>query len=242
MNNRQHQQRHHWIHRKNRVSSSIVCTKHNSFSVVNNSVCANQMVDMIFVVDGSGSIGPVDFQHIRQFLSSIVDMLHIEPNRSQVAMIQFSDEAFVEFHLRSYQTNEQVKGNKRGDIEIVEIVLSYAYILLRFQLQSSRHHGEMDVQNSAMHSRMCSQMSSYAMRAIVHMYQMYYWYSPMVCHRTIRVRSRDKCICWYVKNWITHIWWLTFIFWGKYRLRDWYHRCGERWTVSKYCIVNESCL
>lgn len=66
--------------------------------------CPIAGIDLVFVLDSSGSIGSSNFQLIREFVTSIVDALEIGPNQSQVGIIQFSSSATRLFGLTTYNT------------------------------------------------------------------------------------------------------------------------------------------
>uniref|UniRef100_A0A8C3L1Z0 Collagen alpha-1(XIV) chain n=1 Tax=Chrysolophus pictus TaxID=9089 RepID=A0A8C3L1Z0_CHRPC len=63
--------------------------------------------DLVFLVDGSWSIGDDNFNKIISFLYSTVGALDkIGPDGTQVAIIQFSDDPRTEFKLNAYKTKE----------------------------------------------------------------------------------------------------------------------------------------
>uniref|UniRef100_A0A8D3DJV3 Collagen, type XIV, alpha 1b n=1 Tax=Scophthalmus maximus TaxID=52904 RepID=A0A8D3DJV3_SCOMX len=65
--------------------------------------------DLVFLVDGSWSIGDENFLKIVRFLHSTTGALdRIGPDGTQVAMVQFSDDARTEFKLNSYGDKERL--------------------------------------------------------------------------------------------------------------------------------------
>ncbi|KAM9782556.1 collagen alpha-6(VI) chain-like [Neosynchiropus ocellatus] len=58
--------------------------------------------DIVFVVDGSSSIGPIDFLEVRRFLRNFVINLHIGPDKVRVGLVQYSDEPYPEFLLKDH--------------------------------------------------------------------------------------------------------------------------------------------
>ncbi|KAM8826189.1 collagen alpha-6(VI) chain-like isoform 1-T1 [Synchiropus picturatus] len=58
--------------------------------------------DIVFVVDGSTSIGPNNFQEVRGFLQILVNGLDIGPNKVRVGLVQYSDEPYQEFLLKDH--------------------------------------------------------------------------------------------------------------------------------------------
>ncbi len=62
----------------------------------------------MFVIDGSGSIGPQSFENIRRFLQLVTAELDVGFNRSNIGIIQFNEQPYTEFPLRSFQTQQEV--------------------------------------------------------------------------------------------------------------------------------------
>uniref|UniRef100_A0A3Q2FRH3 VWFA domain-containing protein n=1 Tax=Cyprinodon variegatus TaxID=28743 RepID=A0A3Q2FRH3_CYPVA len=56
--------------------------------------------DIVFLVDGSSSIGIPNFQQVRVFLRSVVSGLDIGPDKVRVGLAQFSNEPHKEFLLK----------------------------------------------------------------------------------------------------------------------------------------------
>ncbi|KAF3839027.1 hypothetical protein F7725_017744 [Dissostichus mawsoni] len=65
--------------------------------------CAKASVaDMVFLVDGSSSIGLSNFQEVRKFLRSVVTGLDIGPDKVRIGLAQYSDETYQEFLLKDH--------------------------------------------------------------------------------------------------------------------------------------------
>ncbi|XP_037650084.1 collagen alpha-1(XIV) chain-like isoform X3 [Sebastes umbrosus] len=72
-------------------------------------VCKAAKADLVFLVDGSWSIGDENFLKIIRFLYSTTGALdQIGPDGTQVAIAQFSDDARTEFKLNSYGNKERL--------------------------------------------------------------------------------------------------------------------------------------
>ncbi|XP_077052973.1 collagen alpha-4(VI) chain-like [Siphateles boraxobius] len=72
-------------------------------------VCTRETVaDIVFLVDGSGSIGPDNFQQIREFLSSFVENFEVAHDRIRIGLVQYSDTPRTEFLLNKYQNKEEI--------------------------------------------------------------------------------------------------------------------------------------
>jgi len=66
------------------------------------------VADIVFLVDGSDSIGLVNFQQIRKFLSSLVENFEVAPDRIRIGLVQYSDTPHTEFLLNTYQNKEEI--------------------------------------------------------------------------------------------------------------------------------------
>lgn len=72
-------------------------------------VCTQEAVaDLVFLVDGSWSIGRENFEQIRLFLSSLVNSFDVGPDHVRVGLVQFSNEPRTEFFLNSFKTKAKI--------------------------------------------------------------------------------------------------------------------------------------
>ncbi|ESN97756.1 hypothetical protein HELRODRAFT_85202 [Helobdella robusta] len=72
--------------------------------------CNNSVADIVFVVDGSGSIGYDNFDKVKIFLKKFIAALNIGPDpnlNSRISVVQFSGIVQVEFKLNDYSTLEE---------------------------------------------------------------------------------------------------------------------------------------
>ncbi|KAM6936028.1 LOW QUALITY PROTEIN: collagen alpha-6(VI) chain [Lycodopsis pacificus] len=71
--------------------------------------CAKATVaDIVFLVDGSSSIGISNFQEIRQLLRSVVNGLDIGPDKVRIGLAQYSDETTMEFLLKDHMDKKSL--------------------------------------------------------------------------------------------------------------------------------------
>lgn len=63
--------------------------------------------DVIFLIDGSYDSG-TGFEEIRGLIEKIVESLNLEESRDQVAVVQYSRDATVNFYLNSYSSKNDV--------------------------------------------------------------------------------------------------------------------------------------
>ncbi|NXI56680.1 VWA2 protein, partial [Chloroceryle aenea] len=66
-------------------------------------------LDVLFLLDGSYSIGKGSFERSKHFAGKLCDALDIHPDRVHVGVIQFSSTPHLEFPLGSYLTKQEVK-------------------------------------------------------------------------------------------------------------------------------------
>ncbi|KAG9471533.1 hypothetical protein GDO78_014446, partial [Eleutherodactylus coqui] len=72
-------------------------------------VCKSARADLVFLVDGSWSIGDDNFHKVIQFLYSTAGSLdEIGPDGAQVGIVQYSDDARTEFKLKTYKSKESL--------------------------------------------------------------------------------------------------------------------------------------
>ncbi|XP_015805075.3 collagen alpha-6(VI) chain isoform X1 [Nothobranchius furzeri] len=72
-------------------------------------VCTQEAIaDIVFLVDGSWSIGSDNFQQIRQFLVTLVNSFDISPDHVRIGLVQYSTSPRTEFQLNSYRNKEDI--------------------------------------------------------------------------------------------------------------------------------------
>ncbi|CAI9741735.1 Hypothetical predicted protein [Octopus vulgaris] len=70
--------------------------------------CAGAQMDLLFLIDSSGSVGKDNFIKTLEFLNNIVSNLDIGEEETRVAVIRFSHFAIVSFNLGKYSTKTAV--------------------------------------------------------------------------------------------------------------------------------------
>ncbi|XP_042662388.1 von Willebrand factor A domain-containing protein 2 [Tyto alba] len=66
-------------------------------------------LDVLFLLDGSYSVGKGSFERSKHFAGKLCDALDIRPDRVRVGVIQFSSTPHLEFPLDLYLTKQEVK-------------------------------------------------------------------------------------------------------------------------------------
>nr|XP_060477469.1 collagen alpha-3(VI) chain [Panthera onca] len=64
--------------------------------------------DIVFLIDSSDNVRPDGIAHIRDFVSRIVRRLNIGPNKVRIGVVQFSNEVFPEFYLKTHRSQAPV--------------------------------------------------------------------------------------------------------------------------------------
>ncbi|XP_053571811.1 collagen alpha-1(XXI) chain-like [Bombina bombina] len=70
--------------------------------------CRTAVNDLVFIVDGSWSVGYVNFDTAKNWLINITSSFDIGPLYTQVAVIQYSDSPRLEFSLGQHRSNQQL--------------------------------------------------------------------------------------------------------------------------------------
>lgn len=66
------------------------------------------MADIVFMVDGSWSIGTENFEQIRRFLYTLVNGFDIGPDHIRIGLVQYSTTPRTEFQLNTYQDKDHI--------------------------------------------------------------------------------------------------------------------------------------
>ncbi|KAK3562956.1 hypothetical protein QTP86_011711 [Hemibagrus guttatus] len=64
--------------------------------------------DIVLLVDGSWSIGRLNFKTIRAFISRMVGVFDIGPDRVQIGLAQYSGDPKTEWHLNAHRTRDSL--------------------------------------------------------------------------------------------------------------------------------------
>eukprot|EP00075_Anas_platyrhynchos_P026645 XP_027315898.1 von Willebrand factor A domain-containing protein 2 isoform X2 [Anas platyrhynchos] len=72
-------------------------------------ISAADQLDILFLLDGSSSVGSSGFNNSKHFAGKLCDALDIDPDRVHVGLIQFTSTPCIEFPLDSYQNKQEVE-------------------------------------------------------------------------------------------------------------------------------------
>ncbi|XP_067281168.1 collagen alpha-1(XIV) chain-like [Pseudorasbora parva] len=66
------------------------------------------IADIVFLVDGSWSVGRFNFKTLKNFLKSLVRAFVVGSEHTRVGLVQYSGDPKSEWHLNTHRTNESV--------------------------------------------------------------------------------------------------------------------------------------
>lgn len=65
-------------------------------------------IDIMFLMDSSGSIGDENFRKMKIFMKNLINKIEIGPDKTQIGVVQFSDDSKEEFQLGTYLTRQEI--------------------------------------------------------------------------------------------------------------------------------------
>uniref|UniRef100_A0A8B9ID25 Collagen alpha-3(VI) chain n=1 Tax=Anser brachyrhynchus TaxID=132585 RepID=A0A8B9ID25_9AVES len=75
---------------------------------VTTTVVSGDEKDIVFLIDSSDSVRSDGLAHIRDFISRIVQQLEVGPNKVRIGVVQFSNNVFPEFYLKTHKSKNAV--------------------------------------------------------------------------------------------------------------------------------------
>ncbi|XP_020842911.2 collagen alpha-4(VI) chain-like [Phascolarctos cinereus] len=71
--------------------------------------CINtEKADIYFLIDGSGSIVPEDFEEMKTFMNQLISMFHVGADKVRFGVVQYSDYSQTEFDISQYTSVAQL--------------------------------------------------------------------------------------------------------------------------------------
>ncbi|KAM9485726.1 collagen, type XXVIII, alpha 2a [Salvelinus alpinus] len=71
--------------------------------------CKERPMELVFVIDSSESVGPENFEIIKDFVTALVDRTTVGRNATRIGLVLYSLDAHLEFNLSRYMTKQDVK-------------------------------------------------------------------------------------------------------------------------------------
>ncbi|XP_066092997.1 matrilin-3 [Saccopteryx bilineata] len=72
-------------------------------------VCKSRPLDLVFIIDSSRSVRPLEFTKVKTFVSRIIDTLDIGVTDTRVAVVNYASTVQIEFHLQTYSDKQSLK-------------------------------------------------------------------------------------------------------------------------------------
>ncbi|RXM37103.1 Collagen alpha-6(VI) chain [Acipenser ruthenus] len=87
----------------------IFLTSCRYLSGAQKTVCTQEAIaDIVFLVDGSWSIGTENFKQVQEFLYTLINTLDVGEDKVRIGLIQYSGTPRTEFVLNTYQKKEHI--------------------------------------------------------------------------------------------------------------------------------------
>ncbi|KAM3614957.1 uncharacterized protein V6R79_021344 [Siganus canaliculatus] len=81
----------------------------NEISAVDQFVCRTEAIaDIVILVDGSWSIGRLNFRLVRMFLENLVNAFDVGIDKTRIGLAQYSGDPRIEWHLDAFSTKDAV--------------------------------------------------------------------------------------------------------------------------------------
>lgn len=90
------------------VQASSSKSAQDRITVLHRGKCRCDKADVVFVLDGSGSISNSMWTHILDFVKRIVSQLNVGQSNIRVGVLEFGTQASIKFHLDSFRTKKDV--------------------------------------------------------------------------------------------------------------------------------------
>ncbi|XP_047377840.1 matrilin-3 [Sciurus carolinensis] len=72
-------------------------------------VCKSRPLDLVFIIDSSRSVRPLEFTKVKTFVSRIIDTLDIGAADTRVALVNYASTVKIEFQLQTYADKQSLK-------------------------------------------------------------------------------------------------------------------------------------
>ncbi|KAF3707502.1 Cartilage matrix protein Matrilin-1 Precursor [Channa argus] len=94
---------------------SYKCACHSGFTLMDDGrscsvqACSSSAQDVVFLIDGSKSIRPENFELVKKWINLIIENMEISENKINVGLVQYSSTVRQEFPLGRYNNKKDLK-------------------------------------------------------------------------------------------------------------------------------------
>ncbi|XP_075305656.1 cartilage matrix protein isoform X1 [Odontesthes bonariensis] len=92
---------------------SYKCACKDGFTLMDDgrscSACSNAATDVVFLIDGSKSVRPENFELVKKWINQIIDKLDVSENKAHVGLVQYSSAVRQEFPLGRHNNKKDLK-------------------------------------------------------------------------------------------------------------------------------------
>ncbi|XP_048057684.1 cartilage matrix protein isoform X1 [Megalobrama amblycephala] len=92
---------------------SFKCACRDGHTLMNDSrscsACSNAATDVVFLIDGSKSVRPENFELVKKWINLIIDKLDVSETNAHVGLVQYSSSVKQEFPLGRYNNKKALK-------------------------------------------------------------------------------------------------------------------------------------
>ncbi|XP_030268471.1 cartilage matrix protein isoform X2 [Sparus aurata] len=92
---------------------SYKCACKDGFTLMDDgrscSACSNSATDVVFLIDGSKSVRPENFELVKKWINQIIDKLDVSDSKAHVGLVQYSSSVRQEFPLGRYNNKKDLK-------------------------------------------------------------------------------------------------------------------------------------
>ncbi|XP_062406223.1 matrilin-3-like [Sardina pilchardus] len=90
-------------------TQSGTITSIRAVETATDSQCRSRPLDLVFIIDSSRSVRPMEFEKVKIFLADMVDTLDVGPDATRVAVVNYASTVKIEFLLKDHPDKVTMK-------------------------------------------------------------------------------------------------------------------------------------
>uniref|UniRef100_A0A8D0GQQ9 Collagen type XXVIII alpha 1 chain n=1 Tax=Sphenodon punctatus TaxID=8508 RepID=A0A8D0GQQ9_SPHPU len=96
-------------HQGSKVITNNICPIHKLYLSCCGVKCRDTPLELVFVIDSSESVGPENFDIIKSFIKTVIEMITVSPAVAHVGIINFSHKVEVVSTLQQFMSKDHLK-------------------------------------------------------------------------------------------------------------------------------------